>query len=115
MYNKITELKQSLAENPRPVLLEFKTFRMRGHETSGTKYVPQELMDEWATKDPVQNFKDYLLRVSVLTEEEDAQIKAEIKQEIDENYQTASNEPAIEANLETELNDVYAPFDFQGS
>ncbi len=114
VYHKIAELKQSLAENPRPVLLEFKTFRMRGHEeASGTKYVPQELMDEWRTKDPVQNFKDYLLRVSVLTEEEDALIKTEIKQEIDENYQTASNEPAIEANLETELNDVYAPFDFQ--
>ncbi|MEM6335274.1 MAG: thiamine pyrophosphate-dependent dehydrogenase E1 component subunit alpha, partial [Bacteroidota bacterium] len=37
-----------------PTLLEMKTFRMRGHEeASGTKYVPQELMDHWAQKDPV--------------------------------------------------------------
>ena len=36
-----------------PALLEMKTFRMRGHEeASGTKYVPQELMDTWATRDP---------------------------------------------------------------
>jgi 2-oxoisovalerate dehydrogenase E1 component len=42
----------------RPVLLEFKTFRMRGHEeASGTKYVPQELMDLWAAKDPVENYR----------------------------------------------------------
>ena len=73
VYNKITELKASLAINPRPVLLEFKTFRMRGHEeASGTKYVPQELMDEWAIKDPISNYKEYLINVGVLSEELDA-------------------------------------------
>ena len=42
VYNKLSELKASMNEHPRPVLLEFKTFRMRGHEeASGTKYVPQ--------------------------------------------------------------------------
>ncbi|HAT81339.1 MAG TPA: dehydrogenase, partial [Flavobacterium sp.] len=39
VYTKLSELKASMIENPRPVLLEFKTFRMRGHEeASGTKY-----------------------------------------------------------------------------
>ena len=37
-----------------PTLLEFKTFRMRGHEeASGTAYVPKQLFEEWARKDPV--------------------------------------------------------------
>ena len=55
----MSELKASMIENPRPVLLEFKTFRMRGHEeASGTKYVPQELMDMWAIKDPIDNFRE---------------------------------------------------------
>ena len=48
-----------MIEHPRPILLEFKTFRMRGHEeASGTKYVPQELMDLWAEKDPISNISN---------------------------------------------------------
>ena len=45
---------------------------MRGHEeASGTKYVPQELMDMWAIKDPIKNFKEFLLKTNVLNEEID--------------------------------------------
>lgn len=114
VYNKIVELKASLTENPRPVLLEFKTFRMRGHEeASGTKYVPQELMDEWAKKDPVSNFKDYLINVGVLSEELDTELKSVIKKEIDKNWAITQAEPDFEANLEEELNDVYEPYTFE--
>ena len=111
VYHLITELKQSMIENPRPILLEFKTFRMRGHEeASGTKYVPQELMDVWAAKDPISNFKEYLLRVGVLSDEIDADFHSKIKAEIDENWAITVAEPDFEANLEEELNDVYKPF-----
>ena len=114
VYNKISELKTSLQENPRPILLEFKTFRMRGHEeASGTKYVPQELMDEWAIKDPISNFREYLLRVSVLSDELDEEFKAKIKAEIDENWAITQAEPDIEADLFEELNDVYKPYEFE--
>ena len=114
VFNKIAELKASLAENPRPVLLEFKTFRMRGHEeASGTKYVPQELMDMWAIKDPISNYKEYLKQISVLSEEEDKKITKEIKSEIDEHWAITQAEPDIIANLEEELNDVYKTYDFE--
>ncbi|MEE1899488.1 dehydrogenase E1 component subunit alpha/beta [Flavobacterium rakeshii] len=114
VYNKLNVIVDSVRENPRPVLLEFKTFRMRGHEeASGTKYVPQELMDMWAVKDPVDNYKNYLKEEGVLTDEEDEAIRAELKKEIDENYQLASNEEPIEALLSEELNDVYKEFIYQ--
>jgi 2-oxoisovalerate dehydrogenase E1 component len=114
VYNKILELKASLAENPRPVLLEFKTFRMRGHEeASGTKYVPQELMDMWAVKDPIANYKDYLKRISVLSDEDDAKITKDIKNEIDEHWAITQAEPEVTANLEEELGDVYKDYDFE--
>ncbi|AWM14970.1 dehydrogenase [Flavobacterium sediminis] len=114
VFHKITALKQSLQENPRPVLLEFKTFRMRGHEeASGTKYVPKELMEEWAVKDPVQNFKEFLLRTFVMNEEKAEQIAAEIKQEIDENWAITQAEPALEASLMEELGDMYQQYDYQ--
>jgi 2-oxoisovalerate dehydrogenase E1 component len=114
VFTKLTDIVASLRENPRPVLLEFKTFRMRGHEeASGTKYVPQELMDMWAIKDPVDNYRNYLKAEGVLTEELDEAMRTELKQEIDENYQKASNEAAIEASLSEELNDVYKPYQYE--
>ncbi|MFM7017850.1 thiamine pyrophosphate-dependent enzyme [Flavobacterium sp.] len=114
VYAKISELKASLAQNPRPVLLEFKTFRMRGHEeASGTKYVPQELMDAWAVKDPVSNYRNYLIATEVLTEELDAEITTKIKTEIDENWAITQSQPDIEADLSEELNDVYQEYDFE--
>uniref|UniRef100_UPI004049487B alpha-ketoacid dehydrogenase subunit alpha/beta n=1 Tax=Flavobacterium sp. TaxID=239 RepID=UPI004049487B len=110
----ISELKASMIENPRPVLLEFKTFRMRGHEeASGTKYVPQELMDMWAVKDPVENYRNYLKATAVLSDEEDDAIRAEIKKEIDTDWAKVQEEPAIVASLEEELGDVYAPYEHE--
>lgn len=114
VYTKIGELKASMIDNPRPVLLEFKTFRMRGHEeASGTKYVPQELMDMWAIKDPISNYRDYLLQVSVLSEEEDEKLKKAIKAEIDEHWAITVAEPECEADLAEELNDMYEPYEFE--
>ena len=114
VYHLISELKASMVAHPRPVLLEFKTFRMRGHEeASGTKYVPQELMDIWAVKDPVENYRNYLKATAVLNDEEDEAIRAAIKNEIDTDWAKVQEEPAIVASLEEELGDVYAPYDFE--
>lgn len=114
VYTLISELKASMIDNPRPVLLEFKTFRMRGHEeASGTKYVPQELMDMWAIKDPVENYRNYLKATAVLSDEEDEAIRAAIKNEIDTDWAKVQAEPEIVADLEEELNDVYAPYTFE--
>ncbi len=114
VYNKLSELKASMVLNPRPVLLEFKTFRMRGHEeASGTKYVPQELMDTWAIKDPVENYRKFLLENGILSDDFDSALRSEIKAEIDESLALANAEPEIEATYEDELNDVYKPFQYQ--
>ncbi len=114
VYNLVSELKSSMIENPRPILLEFKTFRMRGHEeASGTKYVPQELMDLWATKDPVENYRKFLSENGILTTDLDTQFHAEIIANIDECLVLANAEPEIEANYNEELNDVYKPFEFE--
>jgi 2-oxoisovalerate dehydrogenase E1 component len=114
VYHLISELKASMIDNPRPVLLEFKTFRMRGHEeASGTKYVPQELMDEWAEKDPVENYRNYLRAATILSDEEDEVIRAAIKTEIDTHWTLVQKEPEITASLSEELNDVYKPYVFE--
>jgi 2-oxoisovalerate dehydrogenase E1 component len=114
VFNLLSELKASMKENPRPILLEFKTFRMRGHEeASGTKYVPQELMDMWAAKDPVENYRHFLKENNILSEDFDNKIRTEIKTEIDESLVLANAEPEIEASFEEEINDVYKPYQFE--
>jgi 2-oxoisovalerate dehydrogenase E1 component len=111
VYAKVSELAASVRNNPRPILLEFKTFRMRGHEeASGTKYVPQELKDLWAVKDPVANFQTYLRDAGVLTEATEVAYKKEITLEINTDLKRAFDEEKITANLATELNDVYKPY-----
>ena len=114
VHHKVNELAQSMRENPRPVLVEFKTFRMRGHEeASGTKYVPDELMEEWAKKDPIENYREFLISENVLTEEQDERFKSEIKHEIEGDLKKANSEAAIESNQTEELSDVYEEFIYQ--
>ena len=85
VYTTVKEKLENIRKDPSPVLLECYTFRMRGHEeASGTKYVPKEVMEYWAKKDPVINYENYLLKEKVYTKEEIEKIKAEIKEEIND-------------------------------
>lgn len=112
VYDMVKKLSESMRENPRPVMLECMTFRMRGHEeASGTKYVPQELFDEWGQKDPLKNYEKYLLDEAVLTEELIENYRSEIKQEIETGLEMAFAEPKMIPDTEEELTDLYAPFD----
>ena len=111
VYTKVSNIAEDIRKNPRPVLLEFKTFRMRGHEeASGTKYVPQELMETWAKKDPLKNYETFLSSKNILTEQQITNATKEIKAEINEHLQMAFNEETISADLETELKDVFKEY-----
>jgi len=108
VYSKVSELVKSIRKNPRPVLLEFKTFRMRGHEeASGTKYVPHRLMERWAMKDPVENYQAFLRETGVLTEEVEVEYKKEIVHEINLHLKKAFDEEKTISTVADELADVY--------
>lgn len=114
VYSTVKRLAESLRENPRPVLLECLTFRMRGHEeASGTKYVPQELFDVWAKKDPVANYEQFLLEEGILTEDEVIERRAVIKRVIAEDVEKAFAEPAPIPESSAEVEDVYAPYTYK--
>lgn len=107
----VRKINEEIRENPKPYLLELMTFRMRGHEeSSGTKYYPEGLQDEWAKKDPVLNFELYLLEQGILTKESIEEIKKTYKDEIQAGFDIANAEDAIIPNIEVELADIYAPF-----
>ena len=113
VYRTITQLKKDIQAQPKPILLECLTFRMRGHEeASGTKYVPQEKMDDWAQKDPVKNYEAFLKKEGLLDDAKIAHIAAAIKGEINQGLEQAFAEPTIEASVSQELDDVYCSHDF---
>jgi 2-oxoisovalerate dehydrogenase E1 component len=91
-----------------PTLLEFMTFRMRGHEeASGTDYVPKHLFDEWSAKDPIARFEQRLLDDGVLSQDERDAIRAAFKAHIDEVADQAYDSPEPDSTAERELSDVY--------
>jgi 2-oxoisovalerate dehydrogenase E1 component len=111
VYHTIKKWAADLRKNPRPLLLEAITFRMRGHEeASGTKYVPKHLFEEWKTKDPVENFEIWLKELGVLSVEAEKKIRAKIKKEIQTGLEEAFAEPAPIPDEAEELADMYAPF-----
>ncbi len=110
VYETVKNLAESIRENPRPVILECVTFRMRGHEeASGTKYVPKELFDIWGRKDPVQTFENFLMNEGVLTKELIEQSRLEIKNEIDQGLETAFAEQNLNPDTAKELLDLFKP------
>ena len=114
VYTKVSKIAESIRKKPRPVLLEFKTFRMRGHEeASGTKYVPKETLDFWAKKDPLENYIEFLKKKKILTTAIESQYKEEITQEINDHLQMAYDEEKIIPNVETELSDVFKTYEFE--
>ena len=114
VYSKIKEIRKKIIKKPQPFLIEFKTFRMRGHEeASGVKYVPKELLEKWSKKDPVLNFEAFLIDSSILTVEDVTKIKKDITKEIDTNLEKTFNEKKIISSAENELSDVYADFNFK--
>ncbi|HCY46821.1 MAG TPA: dehydrogenase [Flavobacteriales bacterium] len=94
-----------------PVLVEFNTFRIKGHEeASGTKYYPEGLIKKWEKYDPVDCFEAYLLQNRIINKEQNESYKEKIKEEINTNLKRALAEPAINVNLDEELGDVFVPF-----
>lgn len=114
VYNTIKTAAEKMRKNPTPLLIECKTFRMRGHEeASGTKYVPKELMDMWAKKDPIENYKNYLLAEGILDETALEKMRKQIKKEIDKTVKASFKEAAIESTPSQELADLFYPYTYK--
>ncbi len=110
----VQKIAKEMRKNPHPVILELMTFRMRGHEeASGTKYYPEGLQDEWESFDPLTNFTDFLKEEGVLTDEIIETYSKEIKDEIQSGLDTAFAEDEIVPSVESELEDVYYPYEQQ--
>jgi len=111
VFDTITEITANIRKNPRPVLLECMTFRMRGHEeASGTKYVPPHLFEEWSVKDPVKTFEHYLFEQNILNDHLLQEITAEFKTILDQEIEQAFTDEDPQSSVITEMADMYYPY-----
>jgi len=87
-----------------PTLLEFKTYRMRGHD-----YVPKQELEEWAKKDPLKRYEGFLIEKGVLAEADFAAQRMAYRAEIDALVDEALAAPEPSSSVAQELADVLAP------
>jgi 2-oxoisovalerate dehydrogenase E1 component len=110
VFHAATHWAEELRNNPRPIILEAITFRMRGHEeASGVKYVPPHLFEEWGKKDPLSNYENYLIQEGVLNQDIIETYRHEFLEEIEAGLEATFAEDEVSPNLQEELDDIYAP------
>lgn len=112
VYDTIKGIRDYCIKHQKPYLIEAVTFRMRGHEeASGTKYVPPHLFELWKQKDPVDRFEQFLQAEAVLSAADIESIRTAFKENIESELAMGFDSPAIVVDEETEVGDLYAPYD----
>ena len=100
--------------NPKPVILECMTFRMRGHEeASGTKYVPKNLMNKWSKRDPLNNYEEFLNKRDILSSDSIKELKIKINNDVNDAWKISDSQPSIKSTTEDELKDVYRFYNYK--
>lgn len=73
-----------------PVFMEFLTYRLRGHvgpddnvQGSHTDIRPEQEIEAWRKKDPIDNFKKYLLSNNIINESIASEIDDEVSSEVE--------------------------------
>ena len=111
VYRIISKVSKSIRKDPKPILLEFKTFRMKGHEeASGQEYIENTLIDQWAKKDPINNYEKFLLKEKIISNDSIKKITQKIGKEIDTNWRDANSLPGVKFNQQKELLDVFKEY-----
>ncbi len=92
-----------------PSVVECLTFRMRGHEeASGTAYVPEELMERWASLDPIERSAAALIEENLVTPEVLDTMRAELAAQVRAKADVAIAAPRPQSDPTQELARVYA-------
>jgi pyruvate dehydrogenase E1 component alpha subunit len=90
-----------------PTLIESLTLRMEGHAVhDDASYVPKELFEQWAERDPVERYRRWLREEVGMTDEEEDEITVHVKKQLNDALQRAEDSP--EPLASTLLDGVYA-------
>lgn len=103
----ITRAAERARSGEGPTLLEFRTYRYRGHSMSDpAKYRPKEELESYKAQDPIEQVREVILAKKYATEAELEAIDENIKIKVQESVDFAENSPFPDAS--EAYNDVYA-------
>ena len=101
-YNSINKAIKRIKNGEGPQFLEFTTYRWREHcgvnFDNDLGYRSEKEYNEWKRKDPISNFKDYLISENIISTEFLEQIISKIDLEIQDAFNYAIESPFPEAN-----------------
>lgn len=110
VYRAVQHAAEKARNGGGPTLIEAMTFRMRGHEeASGTKYIPNQLIREWESRDPIRRFENYLAQQGLLPEALRADLEQDLAAWIEDAIEDALNAPLPASTMEREIADVFVP------
>src|SRR6266496_3095755 len=86
-----------------PTLIESMTLRMEGHAVHDDAfYVPKEMFEEWAKRDPIERFRSWLRENAALTDDEEDEIGASVKKLLTDAINRAEESPLPNPSTLTE-------------
>ena len=90
-----------------PTLIECQTLRMEGHAVHDDAfYVPKEMFEEWAKRDPLERFRTWLRANAEFTDEQEDEIRGEVKKLLNDAVKRADESPIPDKS--TLLDGVFA-------
>ncbi|MEX2464331.1 MAG: thiamine pyrophosphate-dependent dehydrogenase E1 component subunit alpha [Gaiellaceae bacterium] len=107
VYRETKRAIEKAREGDGPTLIECMTLRMEGHAVhDDASYVPKELFEEWAKRDPIERFRAWLKENADFSDEEEEEIRGEVKKILNDAIRRAEDSPMPE--LSSLLEGVFA-------
>jgi pyruvate dehydrogenase E1 component alpha subunit len=110
LYETAREAVETARSGGGPTMIEAVTYRMGPHSSSDDpdRYVPEDELEAWANRDPIDRFRTFLVEQGTLTETEDEQLREEIDEEIDAGIEAAeeADPPTVDSLVEDVYEDV---------
>ena len=111
VHNAVAEAAARARKGDGPTLLEFRTYRYKGHSMSDpAKYRTKEEVQEYKNQDPIEQVRDTILSKKMATEDQIAEIDARIKQQVAESVTFAEESPYPDPS--EAFKDVYVQTDY---
>jgi TPP-dependent pyruvate/acetoin dehydrogenase alpha subunit len=94
VYRETKRAIEKAREGGGPTLIESMTLRMEGHAVHDDAfYVPKELFEEWAKRDPIERFRAWLRENANMTDEEEDELAAGVKRTLIQAIERADQSP----------------------
>jgi len=107
VYREAKRAIEKAREGGGPTLIECQTLRMEGHAVHDDAfYVPKELFERWAERDPIERYRAWLRDHGTLDDETEEEITAGVKRLLGEALERAEASPLPDPS--TLLEGVYA-------